>query len=209
MSNGIRVVLSLSNPRHCPVAAASAQLGDDVHDVSLSSGGDTVTEEFATAGEFSHPKGSLERVFEAEGNSVYRFERTQGVGCPCERIDEFDVPVSTVDASDGDLSVTFYAPDVETVHDIVSSLQEVSEVTVHQLSTAGPDADGDPVFVDRSLLTARQREVLETAHEMGFFDYPDGANASEVAEDIGISRSTFSEHLATAQTKLLNAILAA
>jgi predicted DNA binding protein len=208
MSTGIRVVLSLSNPRHCPVAAASSQLDEDVHDVSLSGSGDAVVEEFASGGEFSHPKGSLERVFEAEGNTVYRFERERDVGCPCERIDDFDVPVSSVNARDGELFVSFYVPDVETVHDIVASLQEVADVGVQQLTTAGQDADGDPVFLDRSQLTDRQREVLETAHEMGYFDYPDGANASEVAEAIGVSRSTFSEHLAIAQSKLLDAILA-
>ena len=53
------------------------------------------------------------------------------------------------------------------------------------------------------------REVLETAHEMGYFEYPKRANAGDVAEAVGISRSTFSEHLGAAQTKLLDAILEA
>jgi hypothetical protein len=49
--------------------------------------------------------------------------------------------------------------------------------------------------------------VLETAHRLGYFERPKGANAGEVADALDISRSTFTEHLAAAQTKLLDAIL--
>jgi len=44
---------------------------------------------------------------------------------------------------------------------------------------------------------------------MGYFDYPKGANATDVAEELGVARSTFTEHLAAAQTKLMDAILEA
>lgn len=56
-------------------------------------------------------------------------------------------------------------------------------------------------------LTDRQREVLESAHGMGYFDHPKGANAGEVAAELGVSRSTFAEHLAAAQSKVLESIL--
>ena len=42
---------------------------------------------------------------------------------------------------------------------------------------------------------------------MGYFDHPKGANAGDVADALDISRSTFTEHLAAAQTKLLEAVL--
>jgi predicted DNA binding protein len=67
--------------------------------------------------------------------------------------------------------------------------------------------ESDLVFVDRSVLTERQREVLETAHEMGYFEHPKGANAGEVADELDISTSTFSEHLAASQRKLMDALL--
>lgn len=67
--------------------------------------------------------------------------------------------------------------------------------------------DADAVIVDRSALTERQRRVLGRAHELDYFEYPKGANAGEVAEDLGIARSTFTEHLAAAQSKLYDAIL--
>jgi predicted DNA binding protein len=56
-------------------------------------------------------------------------------------------------------------------------------------------------------LTDRQREVLRTAHEMGYFEYPRGANAGEVATALDIEPSTFTEHLNAAQSKLLDELL--
>jgi predicted DNA binding protein len=62
----------------------------------------------------------------------------------------------------------------------------------------------DRVFINRGRLTDRQREVLETAYEMGYFERPKQANATEIATDLGIAQSTFTEHLMTAQRKLLD-----
>lgn len=61
--------------------------------------------------------------------------------------------------------------------------------------------------VDRDKLTDRQLEVIETAYDMGYYEYPRGANASEVAEALDICPSTLAEHLAAAQTKLLEDVL--
>lgn len=70
------------------------------------------------------------------------------------------------------------------------------------------ESSNSTVNVDRGKLTDRQLEVLETAHEMGYYQYPRGANASEVAEALDICPSTLAEHLAAAQTKLLEDVLA-
>ncbi|MEF8843240.1 MAG: helix-turn-helix domain-containing protein [Haloarculaceae archaeon] len=75
-------------------------------------------------------------------------------------------------------------------------------------STAGEGGtDADPTLVDRGRLTDRQREVLRTAYRMGYFEYPRSANATEVAETLGIGLSTLAEHLAAAQAKLLDELL--
>jgi predicted DNA binding protein len=42
---------------------------------------------------------------------------------------------------------------------------------------------------------------------MGYFNHPRDANATAVAEDLDISPATFAEHLALAQSKLLDSIL--
>ncbi|MDX1745614.1 MAG: helix-turn-helix domain-containing protein, partial [Halobacteriales archaeon] len=75
------------------------------------------------------------------------------------------------------------------------------------LRSSDKQDDQSLVFVDRAELTARQEEVLETAHRMGYFEHPKDANAGEVADALGITTSTFTEHLAAAQRKLLHSIL--
>ncbi|WP_222844884.1 helix-turn-helix domain-containing protein [Haloplanus rubicundus] len=71
------------------------------------------------------------------------------------------------------------------------------------------DEDRTLLVADRSAFTDRQFEVLETAHEMGYFDSPKRATADAVAGELGIAVSTFVEHLSTAQTKLFDQIVPA
>jgi hypothetical protein len=98
---------------------------------------------------------------------------------------------------------------MEELRGAVTALRDVYEdVDVKRLvSSREGDGTADLVFVDRGELTDRQREVLETAHQMGYFDHPKGANAGEVADELGITTSTFTEHLSAAQSKLLTSIL--
>ncbi|WP_224447125.1 bacterio-opsin activator domain-containing protein [Haloprofundus salilacus] len=56
-----------------------------------------------------------------------------------------------------------------------------------------------------SALTERQREVLETAFLVDFFEWPRGSTAEEVAEALDVSPPTFHEHLRRSQQKLLTA----
>jgi DNA-binding CsgD family transcriptional regulator len=67
------------------------------------------------------------------------------------------------------------------------------------------DADERPkaALVDVSTLTERQREVAETAVEMGYFD-ADAADAETVAAELDVSRSTLSQHLRVIIRKVLS-----
>ena len=94
------------------------------------------------------------------------------------------------------------------VQGIVKELRAVYKgVQIIRLVQTAQSIPTDYIAVDRSKLTNRQREVLETSYEMGYFDHPKRANAGEVADALGISTSTFSEHLAAAQRKLFEPIL--
>lgn len=56
-------------------------------------------------------------------------------------------------------------------------------------------------------LTIRQRQVLEFAYLNGYFEHPRRHNTTEIAEKLGLSRQTVSQHLRTAQQKLLRELL--
>jgi hypothetical protein len=108
------------------------------------------------------------------------------------------------------LYLSFRTLELDTITEIVEQLRASFDgIIVEELSQDHEDVTADPVVVDRNQLTTRQREIVETAHEMGYFEYPKGANATDVAEELGVARSTFTEHLAAAQTKLMDSLLEA
>lgn len=62
-------------------------------------------------------------------------------------------------------------------------------------------------MLNRRQLTDRQAEVLKTADEMGHLDHPKGANANQVADELGITAMAFTEHNAAAQRKVSAAVI--
>jgi predicted DNA binding protein len=206
MASGLRAELRVTDPPSCQVAAAS-EGNDPATGVSWGGDGATVTEELTMSAD-ADPEG-MTSVFSDGDRSVYRFERPAEQACVCEVIERFGSPIRDVRAEDGTLLLSFYASDVATLREVVDALRETADgVSLERLTrSADADADGDLVLVDRAALTDRQHEVLATAHELGYFERPRGANATEVAAELGISRSTFAEHLASAQSKLLDAVL--
>jgi len=151
----------------------------------------------------------LSRVFNYGATAVYRLDRRPGAACPCDVVERFDTPVADARCRNGRLRLVFHATDVTELQEIIGALREAfPAVDVRRLLRSDHEQpDEELLFVDRGRLTDRQREVLETAHRMGYFDHPKGANAGEVAAELDISRSTFAEHLAAAQSKLLDAVL--
>ena len=65
------------------------------------------------------------------------------------------------------------------------------------------------VFRERVMgdLTDKQRETIGVAYAMGYFEQPRRASSVECAEALGISQSTFSQHLHVALRKILSEIL--
>lgn len=213
MVSGLRVEVGVDEPGACPVADVSAETKTLVTSVSRASIPETtgrIAEEFTVEGTAAPTHADVSEVATYNAHSVYRFRRSQDQGCVCEHIETFGYPVFEIHAADGTLYVSFHAPSLEAVQEIVNTLQErFSGIRLRKLTRSGEHARSDLVFVDRSRLTARQREVLQRAYDMGYFEHPKGANAGEVADALDISPSTLSEHLAAAQRKILAAILTA
>ncbi|MFC5367505.1 helix-turn-helix domain-containing protein [Salinirubrum litoreum] len=209
-SRGVRAEVVITDPSACRVVGASQGSGQ-IQRVTRSS----VPNDGRTAVEFTatddHGAEGVEEVFCHGDETVYRFARdaSETPACACEHVETHGPPVRHLRATDGALVLSFLAGDVATVRSVVVDLrEEFSGVSLRRLTrSAGPDDEEELVVVDRATLTDRQREVLETAHEMGYFEHPRSANATDVSEALDINRSTFAEHLASAQSKLLNAIL--
>ncbi|MFB6104209.1 MAG: helix-turn-helix domain-containing protein [Halobacteriaceae archaeon] len=69
------------------------------------------------------------------------------------------------------------------------------------------DFEGTPEDVgDR--LTDRQREIVETAYGLGYYEIPRAATTDEVADAVGVTPSTVAEHLQRAERNLISHIVA-
>ena len=208
---GLEAAVKIPNPEQCPVADVSAEADARVGDVSWSgvpNDDDSVTEEFELDTD-ADPPDDMEKVFGDNRYSIYRFDRADDAPCICQHIETFGCPVADVEAVDGSLRIVFRPADVESLQEIVGTLQrEFGGIQLEHLVQSSEPTEGETVVVDRGRLTDRQREVLETAYEMGYFEHPKGANAGEVADELGINSATLRGHLSAAQSKLLDEMLA-
>lgn len=223
MVRGIRVEVRIDAPAGCPVAAVSAGTEGScrlVAKTSVPDDGGRTTEEFVHE---PPPDGGSDptdlladdihhtgvRVFGYDRATVYQFRREAGSGCPCELVEQAGCPVSSVEAQRGTLSLCFHARSLADARDALGRLREAYPATrLARLHQEPADADGGGfVMLDRERLTDRQHEVLRTAHEMGYFEHPKGANAGEVATALGITTATFTEILSAAQRKIHEPLL--
>ncbi len=205
----IPIYVGIDAPPGCPIATATAETDSVATNIgicerSIPTG--EVVGEFTLASD-DKPGPEFERIRSGTRGSVYRFRQSEHHQCPCELIERSGTPVTNVSADSGTLNLTFHADP----HDAQEVLRRLA-TTFDSVNVRQPQVDPTEemyTMVDLSNLTARQFEVLERAFEMGYFDFPKGANAGDVAEDLDIARSTFSEHLAAAQRKLFTPIFEA
>jgi hypothetical protein len=121
-----------------------------------------------------------------------------------ERLEETaDALIGTCDPDIDDQSATM---SLVGPHDAISG-------QLHEYEKAGisPDLqrigkyDGPDHPLDN--LTDRQREVIETAWEMGYYEVPKNVSADEIASEMGLDSSTVNEHLQRAERNLLGRLL--
>lgn len=96
--------------------------------------------------------------------------------------------------------------DRERVIDLLDEVREEmdAEIDVERLSMAdrSPSAEARPL--DR--LSDRQREAFLLARRNGYYGWPRETTARELAAELGVSKTTYLEHLRKAEEKLLDGI---
>jgi len=120
------------------------------------------------------------------------------------------VALQEIDVDDsGQLTVTVAAPysiDVREYVDSVTKSTDSVELTAKYEPTSGSESFPEREAGIDGQLTDRQRQTVKLAFYAGYFDWPRQANADTVAEKLGVSQSTFSQHLRAAERKLLAAL---
>jgi len=89
-------------------------------------------------------------------------------------------------------------------HDVLRGVMDTAGETVGvALTRVYPLGSADDAAVaQRWDLTPLQEETLRTAHQMGYFAVPRAVTASEVAAELGVSKSAFLERLRRGQASL-------
>jgi predicted DNA binding protein len=78
-----------------------------------------------------------------------------------------------------------------------------AEIDVQHIISDNREAGG---VLQRGILSERQREVFELARERGYYTWPREVSATDLADELGVSKATTLEHLRKAEAKLIDAL---
>ncbi|MWV64399.1 transcriptional regulator [Halorubrum sp. JWXQ-INN 858] len=98
-----------------------------------------------------------------------------------------------------------FAGDRSRVEDALGGVREEcgAEVDVTAVGSVGAGG-GDERERRLDTLTPTQRDVFERAREAGYYEWPRETTTRDLADDVGVAKSTLLEHLRTAESKLLD-----
>lgn len=151
---------------------------------------------------------SVETTLLSEYDDGGLFEFVVSGNCPAYRLAELGALPQTVEGVEGRGRIVAEIP---TRHDppavTEQFLEEYSEFELRAKRTKDTHASMlSPATLQQSVLgdlTERQREVLRTAFEMGYYEWPRDCTGEDVADELGITPATFSEHVFAAERKIL------
>lgn len=212
-ARGIQTTVEFPGPVPCPIATVSRETDATIQNVwtSVRPDGPTpsMSELLVTADEPPAVDG-VHHVISLGHRHLLRFPHGAETACPCACLGKHGCVVQQYVARSGTLRLVFNATDFEELQAVMRELQDrFADLDVRRLvRDPDPERAEQAVYVDRGKLTDRQLEVLRTAYRMGYFDRVRESNATEIAAELDIDPSTFTEHLKTAQRKLLADVLA-
>lgn len=107
---------------------------------------------------------------------------------------------------DGSLVIGAYVADRKTLSEATDRLGDgVDRWGLRQLTTTANDerTDEQDQGHDGVTLTVKQREAVQTAVEMGYYDRPRNASLGDLAGRLGVTRSALSQRLNAVESKLI------
>ncbi|MFB6206082.1 MAG: helix-turn-helix domain-containing protein [Haloglomus sp.] len=199
------------NPADTVLVASSAVERDVVHQVNLLNDG-TVVMLYALRGDIDEAVEELrdcESVIavdgsgEEEGLIYLHIEPGRTSRKLMEIIQNNEVVLQTPleCTRDGGVRVTVVGDDV-TIQQAVEEVPDDVAVSLEGIGDYHPEAD--KLY---GTLTARQREVLETAVEKGYYEVPRCATHEDIAEEVGLSAGTVGEHLRKVEGRVLSSLV--
>lgn len=202
--------VGLSEERTCRVRLEDLIRQEDGPYIEFFTATDCTASAVRDRAERTDPVDSVRILADAGEETVFRM--TISGSCVSVAIERAGAVTHSLVAVDGVGRFVVQVPrcvDPRDVIDAVLDRHPASELVArrhHEVST--------PTFTSREFrelardrLTERQWEVLRTAYAEDYFDRPRAHTGGEVAETLGISNATFSQHIRSAQRKLLSLLL--
>lgn len=122
---------------------------------------------------------------------------------PPELLADMGVSLKSIIAQEGEERLIAEAPagiDPATVLDAIATRWDDVRLVAKRSTSHALDA----VITDNvDGLTDRQKSVLEAAISLGYYEWPRGSTAEEIADTLDIASSTFHQHLRAAESKIM------
>ena len=151
---------------------------------------------------------SARLIRSADDGSLLEFVLT--ADSPALTLVECGGSLTELSASEGRATMTAeFVPDVD-VREVVESVEADfpdSEMTSKREVERSVQTDTEFEQALTDTLTNKQRSALRAAYLSGYFDWPRGSTAEELADSLGVSSPTFHSHLRRAQRKILATFL--
>lgn len=142
-----------------------------------------------------------EQVSNEASETVYLVEFAGTASADEDSIDSEAIPPSEDFEMTKDGFELTYVGRQSQIRDVVSEFESTgNNVALGELGEY--HVDGGPM----DSLTERQREVMETALENGYYDVPRETALKDIAADIGLNDSTVSEHLQRAERNIITEV---
>ena len=121
-------------------------------------------------------------------------------------LEESTIMVRPTDDDTAQFKISMVVSEIESARDVLSCLDEV-DATIHPETADVSNPNVSNVHVDLTDVTIKQWQALELAYERGYYDSPRGADLSDLASELEISKSAVSQRLRSAEATLVGAII--
>ena len=145
----------------------------------------------------------------AEHENGGLFEFVVDDGCPAGLLAKLGALPREIEAADGVGQVVSDVPPGHDAAEVTGRFLQAHEA--FELVAKQEKDVTAPLFSKRELemaveasTTERQREILRACYEAGYYERPREKTGTEIADDLGISSATFSQHLRAAERNLLD-----
>ncbi|MDX1744427.1 MAG: helix-turn-helix domain-containing protein [Halobacteriales archaeon] len=213
------VEFSLTNPEYPFVGLSAAESCWVSLERMLPRGEGVYAEFFSVIGadpdrvlELARAKDLVEPTLIAEYDDGGLFEFTVEGFCPAQSLAEQGAIPRTVESEDGRGTIIVEIPAGQAVTEIIEafladhpSAELVAKRSTDRLTPLFSQEELQHALGER--LTPRQREVLTTAYELGYYEPGGGATGADISDELDISPPTVSQHLQAAERKLVSILL--